>query len=180
MLTTWHSPSGLEQSQMRVLLYNGLSAKDGVIQLESLHGFTLKFQSFFPSCVAISRRASTAHIKHVQSFALFLRPRCLDTLFFCTGTTKWHPPNVNFEKQKLQSRECHFHQLEENPCTYTEKEVPSSSGRRPACALTPLFASMHMINSTRSKAKLKLVFGKQGGIAIFYSPPPFNSVCCML
>jgi hypothetical protein len=68
---------------MRVLLYNGLSTKVGVIQLESLHGFTLKFQSFFPSCLAISRRASTAHIKHVQSFALFLKdPDVSHSVFF--------------------------------------------------------------------------------------------------
>jgi hypothetical protein len=146
--------------QLTVLLYNGLPAKRGVIQLESLHGFTLKFQSFFPSCVAISRRASTAHIKHIN----FTVPVCSLHYF---GAVK-----------ALQSKEYHFHQLEENPYTYTEKEVPSSSGRRPARALTPLFASMHMINSTRSIAKLKLVFGKQGGIAIF-SSPPFNSVCCM-
>jgi hypothetical protein len=66
MLTTWHSPLEKEQLQFTVLLYNGLSSEGGVIQLESLHGFTLKSQSFFPSCVAISRRASTAHIKHIN------------------------------------------------------------------------------------------------------------------
>ena len=42
-----------------------------------------------------------------------------------------------------------------------KKEEPSSFGRRPACALTTLFAPMQM-NSTTSTVKLKVVFAIQG------------------
>jgi hypothetical protein len=49
----------------------------------------------------------------------------------------------------------------ENPFAYTEKEEPSSSRRRPAWALTTLFAPMQM-NITISTVKLKVVIAIQG------------------
>ena len=62
---TWHEPSGKEQLQVRVLLNRGLSADFGVAQLVWVvsfrHGSTLKSQSVFPICVAISSRAATAN-----------------------------------------------------------------------------------------------------------------------
>ncbi|CAK7347794.1 unnamed protein product [Dovyalis caffra] len=60
MATMWHTPPGNEQLQTTLSSSIGLRDKVDVTQLVSLmHGSTLLFKSSFPSCVAISRKAST-------------------------------------------------------------------------------------------------------------------------
>lgn len=68
----WHTPPGNEQSQTTLLSNIGLWDEVGVTQLVSLlHGSTLLFQSLFPTCVAISSKASTAG-KKKNSFYVWI------------------------------------------------------------------------------------------------------------
>jgi hypothetical protein len=64
MFSTWQTPPGQEQLTLfSNFSYDGLELLFGVFQLELaslMHGSSLKFQSFFPNCLAISLRASTA------------------------------------------------------------------------------------------------------------------------
>jgi hypothetical protein len=59
----WHTTPN-EQLQTTLLSNIGLWDEGGVTQLASfMQGSTLLFQSFFPTCVAISSKASTAKKK---------------------------------------------------------------------------------------------------------------------
>jgi hypothetical protein len=64
MSSTWQTPPRQEQLTLfSNFSYDGLELFCGVFQLELaslMHGSSLKFQSFFLNCPAISRRASTA------------------------------------------------------------------------------------------------------------------------
>lgn len=67
--TTWHTPSRPVELHMRLLLYDGMRLDFGVCQLKwLLQGSTLKFQSFFPTCPAISRRACTGYAHQTRIY----------------------------------------------------------------------------------------------------------------
>lgn len=92
MLTTWQKPSGVEQLQMTVLLQRGKLSDLFVAQFVSLmHGSMLKFQSFFPICLAISFSVSTAPTNKIhQKFyftkmkhRVYSRTKGIHINFFC-------------------------------------------------------------------------------------------------